>query len=401
MTYDCIIIGAGAAGLFCSASFKKPVRGLLLEKTKRPGTKLLMSGGGQCNITHDGSIKDFVKCYGKNGGKIRSCLYRYSNEHLLHFLHEGGVRTITREDGKIFPASMDAHEIRDLLLTKSRENGFTIQYESPVCRIQKKDDGLWQVFTSEKSYLCKNLVIASGGCSYPSTGSDGSLFPVLRNLGIEITPLRPGLSPVNVKNYPYGEISGISFDEVHLSVWRSEKKTAEAVGGLLFTHSNLSGPLILNSSKEIRPGDTIKLNYLYPETKSAVAEKISGSLKNSKTSLQNLLPKELGLPKSFLQVILKETGDRQKEIAARLTADSFLVDSVSGYNKAMVTTGGITLSEINPKSMELKRFAGLYAIGEVLDVDGFTGGYNLQFAYSSANAASSNMTDAQKPLSRD
>lgn len=389
MTYDCIIIGAGAAGLFCSAAFEKPLRGLILEKTKRPGTKLLISGGGQCNVTHDGSIKDFVKCYGKNGGKIRSCLYRYNNEHLIKFLHGGGIDTITREDGKVFPASMDAHDILNLLLAKSGSNGFDIQYQRPVCRIEKNDDGLWQVITAEETYLCRNLVIASGGCSYPSTGSDGSLFPVLRkNLGIEITPLRPGLSPVNVKNYPYGEISGISFDEVHLSVWRSEKKTAEAVGGLLFTHSNLSGPLILNSSKEIRPGDTIKLNYLYPETKSAVAEKISDSLKNSKTSLPNLLSKELGLPKSFLQIILKETGNRQKEIAGRLTADAFSVDSVAGYNKAMITTGGIALSEINLKSMELKRFAGLYAIGEVLDVDGFTGGYNLQFAYASACAAS-------------
>ncbi len=396
MTYDCIIIGAGAAGLFCSASFQRPVRGLILEKTKQPGTKLLMSGGGQCNITHDGSIKDFVECYGKNGGKIRSCLYKYNNEHLRKFLHDGGIDTITREDGKVFLASMDARDIRDFLLAKSRENGFVIQYESPVCRIQRNDDGLWQGFTTNENYLCRSLVIASGGCSYPTTGSDGNLFPVLRSLGIEITPLRPALAPVNVRNYPYGELSGISFENVHLSVWRSERKAAEAVGDLLFTHSNLSGPLILNSSKEIRQGDIIKLNYLYPETKSAVAEKISNCSKNRKASLSNLLSKELDLPKSFLQVILKETGERQKEVAARLTADSFLVDSVAGYNKAMVTTGGIALSEINPKTMELKRFAGFYAVGEVLDVDGCTGGYNLQFAYSSANAASRNVTDVQE-----
>lgn len=398
MTYDCIIIGAGAAGLYCGAAFERPLRGLILEKTRRPGTKLLMSGGGMCNVTHDGSIKDFVPCYGKNGSKIRSCLYKYNNAHLIKFLHDGSVKTTTRDDGKVFPASMDAGDILKLLLDKSRRNGFDIEYESPVTEIRKNADDLWQVSTAEKTYLCRNLVVASGGCSYPSTGSDGSLFPILRkSLGIEITPLRPALSPVNVQDYPYGEVSGISFDHAGLSVWRNERKIFEAAGSLLFTHSNLSGPLILNSSKEIREGDTIKLNYLYPETKSAVMEKLNAILKNNKTSLQNLLSREWNLPKSFLQIVLNETGNRQKEIAARLTDDSFIVERVSGYNKAMVTTGGITLSEVNPKTMELKRFTGLYAIGEVLDIDGFTGGYNLQFAYSSACVASCSITDRLIP----
>lgn len=394
MTYDCIIIGAGASGLFCSATFAKTVHGLILEKTKHPGTKLLMSGGGQCNVTHDGSIKDFVGCYGKNGSKIRSCLYKYNNQHLREFLHDGGVDTIAREDGKVFPKSMAASDILKLLLSKSQKNGFAIQYESPVSHIKKTAEGLWQVTAAEKTYLCTHLVIATGGCSYPTTGSDGSLFPILRkSLGIEIAPLHPALSPVNVADYPYREISGISFRNVCLSVWRNEKKMAEASGDLLFTHDNLSGPLILNLSKEIRQGDTIKLNYLYPEDKNIVIEKISAALKNSRGSLPKLLSKKLLLPKSFLQLVADRSGNRTKEIAANLTGDTFLVASVAGYNKAMVTSGGISLTEINSKRMELKRYPGLYAIGEVLDIDGFTGGYNLQFAYSSARAASSSITE--------
>ena len=168
---------------------------------------------------------------------------------------------------------------------------------------------------------------------------------------------------------------------------------AEASGDLLFTHDNLSGPLMLNLSKEIRQGDTIKLNYLYPEDKNTVIEKISAALKNSRGSLPKLLSKELLLPKSFLQLVADRSGNRTKEIAANLTGDTFLVASVAGYNKAMVTSGGISLTEINSKRMELKRYPGLYAIGEVLDIDGFTGGYNLQFAYSSARAASSSITE--------
>lgn len=393
MLYDCIIIGAGAAGLYCSAAFDRPVKGLILEKTQRPGTKLLMSGGGQCNVTHGGSIKDFIPCYGKNGGKIRSCLYKYNNQQLVEFLEKGGVETITREDGKVFPKSMNARDILNLLLAKSQRNGFSIQYERPVTSINRTAEGLWQVAAAEENYLCRNLVIATGGCSYPTTGSDGSIFPVLvRDLEIDITPLRPALTPIKVDAYPYGELSGISFTGVHLSIWRKDKKISEATGDLLFTHENFSGPLILNISKDITKGDKIMLNYLYPCDKTIALERINNAVNTSNLSLQNILSKELHLPKSFLQIVTRETGTKLKSIASRLTADTFIVGNVEGYHKAMITNGGISLAEIDPKTMVLKKYPHLYAIGEVLDIDGWTGGYNLQFAYSSARTASSNIT---------
>lgn len=393
MIYDCIIIGAGAAGLYCSSSFQRPVKGLILEKTKRPGTKLLMSGGGQCNVTHGGSIKDFIGCYGNNGSKVRSCLYKYNNQQLMEFLHDGGVETITRDDGKVFPKSMDAHDILNLLLTKSRQNGFDFKYESPVETIRKTEAGLWQVTASGGVYLCRNLVIATGGCSYPTTGSDGAMFSVLqRELALEITELRPALAPVNVFDYPYKELAGLAFENVRLSVWRNDKKITEGSGDLLFTHENFSGPLFLNFSKDITINDKIMLNYLYPCDKIIAMERISNAVQNSKMNLQNILSKEMHLPKSFLQIVVNETGNRLKAIASKLTADTFIVNSVEGYHKAMVTSGGISLKEVSPKTMELKRYPHLYAIGEVLDIDGWTGGYNLQFAYSSARAASSNIT---------
>ena len=393
MTYDCIIIGAGAAGLYCGAAFEKPLCGLILEKTKRPGTKLLISGGGQCNVTHDGSIKDFVAAYGKNGSKVRSCLYKYNNQDLMKFLRDGGVETVIREDGKVFPKTMEARDILNLLLSKTRANGFAIRYESPVCRIQRRADGLWQVFTNNEAYLCRNLVAASGGCSYPSTGSDGSMFTVLqRDLNLEITELRPALTPVNVLGYPYRELAGLAFEEVHLSLWRNDRKITEGVGSLLFTHENFSGPLFLNISKDITKDDKIVLNYLYPCDKIIALERINHAVQNSKMNLPNTLSKETHLPKSFLQAIVNETGNKLKATASKLTADTFIVKNVEGYHKAMVTCGGISLKEINPKTMEMKRYPHLYAIGEVLDIDGWTGGYNLQFAYSSARAASSDIT---------
>lgn len=391
MVYDCIIAGAGASGLFCSAVFPAGINGLILEKTKRPGTKLLMSGAGQCNITHGGSIKDFISMYGKNGSKIRSCLYKYNNLHLQDFLRENGVATWEREDGKIFPKSMQAKDILDMLMQKSRKNGFSIRYESPVTALSQCN-GIWQVDTAEESFQCKNLVIATGGYSYPTTGSDGSMFRILQHgLNLAVTELRPALTPINVADYPYRDLSGIAFEQAELSLWRGGKLHARKTGPLLFTHENLSGPLILNFSKDITKNDRIMLNYLYPCEKSEVLEKINHVMKNSSKQLDNLLAKTLNLPKNFIKTIIADTGEKPKAIAKRLTEDTFTVTSPGGFSKAMATAGGIALSEINCKTMECSRYPGLFIIGESLDIDGATGGYNLQFAYSSACAAASEM----------
>ena len=161
---------SGASGLFCAASMPRPVNGLILEKTGRPGTKLLMSGSGHCNVTHSGSIKDFLKCYGENGTKIRKCLYSHNNRELISFLESMGVKTVVREDGKVFPASMSAKDILEALLDASRKNGFTIEYERPASHM-KKIPGGWSVRAGNSTFTGKCLIIASGGCSYPSTGS--------------------------------------------------------------------------------------------------------------------------------------------------------------------------------------------------------------------------------------
>ncbi len=393
MIYDCIIVGAGASGLFCSAAFPTEINGLILEKTKKPGTKLLMSGAGQCNITHSGSIKNFISMYGKNGSKIRSCLYKYNNLHLQDFLCKNDVPTWEREDGKIFPKSMRAKDIRDMLLRKGRENGFSILYNSSVTSIVQHNS-LWQVCTNADSYLCKNLVIAAGGCSFPQTGSDGSIFKVLTENQkedqprLDLAPLRPALTPVNVASYPYSNLSGISFKNAGLSIWRNGKLCTRGNGPLLFTHENFSGPLILNFSKVITKNDKIVLNYLYPSEKTEILDKINYVMQNRNKQLIHLLANELKLPKSFLKEVIAVTCEKPKAIAEKLTADTFTVTSPGGYQKAMVTAGGIALSEINCKTMECSRYPGLFIIGEVLDIDGATGGYNLQFAYSSACAAS-------------
>lgn len=385
--YDCIIIGAGAAGLYCSATFSHKINGLMLEKTNHPGAKLLMSGNGQCNITHNGSIKDFIPHYGKNGSKIRSCLYKYNNIVLIDFLKENGIPLFFRDDGKIFPKSMKAKDVLNMLLAKTEKNGFKIQYNQQVTGIEQ-DGSNWKVITNHKQYICKNLVFATGGFSYPSTGSDGSIFPVLKkSLGVKLTDFHPALTPVSVLNYPYTELSGISFKKVNLTLWRDRKKIKENNDDLLFTHKNFSGPVVLNMSKYMRKDDIIKFNYLYPLSQQDVVKKIIDATSGSHSDWKNVLPKSLKLPQNFIQEILDDVGNKPKAIATRITEDTFTITKVADFKTAMATSGGINLSEVNLKTMELKKFPHIYTIGEMLDIDGHTGGYNLQFAFSSAITA--------------
>lgn len=403
MIYDCIIIGAGAAGLFCAASMEKKINGLILEKTPRAGTKLLMSGSGQCNITHAGSIKDFITRYGENGRKIRTCLYKYSNLQLTDFLENNGIRTKTRDDGKIFPASMDAREILDMLLRLSHENGFGIKYDSPVNHISMlstgtpggiADSDIWQIKTDRDHFLTKKVVIASGGCSYPATGSDGSLFRVLReDLGLDITKLRPALSPVLVEDYPYEQLSGISFDPAGITIMRDGEVISKNSDALLLTHRDMSGPAILNISKYVLPADRLIIDYIYPATYEQVVSDLKQDLSGPGRDAASLIAARYRLPKRFCQLLVSRYGASPKKLAHALTGECFTVKDVAGFGKAMVTSGGIDMKEIKTSTMELKKHPGIYSIGEVCDIDGETGGYNLQFAYSSARAAAADISD--------
>lgn len=391
MYYDCIIVGAGAAGLFCGAVFPHKMNGLILEKTKRIGTKLLMSGNGQCNITHDGSIKDFISCYGKNGGKIRSCLYQYHNGHLRTFLKENGIETFVREDGKVFPKSMDAKEIRDMLYQKAITNGFHFQVDSAVTAISKTAHG-WCVSTTHSDYLAKKLVLATGGCSYPSSGSDGSIFEILkRDLDMEIIQPKPALSPIKVRDYPYTDLSGITFPNASVMLTDQGKRLAVHTGGLLLTHRDFSGPAVMNISKYGIIDGNIELNYVYPLSYEDALSVLQKAMNKNRESTDKILASAFNLPRRFTKLMVQRTGHSPKALAKVLTSDSFVITSIGSFKQSMATAGGISLSEINTKTFELKKHPGLYAVGEVLDIDGITGGYNLQFAYASACATANKL----------
>ncbi|MDD4200430.1 MAG: aminoacetone oxidase family FAD-binding enzyme, partial [Eubacteriales bacterium] len=317
-----------------------------------------------------------------------------------NFLEEGGIKLTEREDGKIFPVSMRASEILNLLLQRAHWNGYELRCNMEVTGISY---GSREYDNTSKGQLIKialkdgsclateRLVVATGGASYPSTGSDGSFFDVLeRDLGLTISQLKPALAPIYVQDYPFSDISGVSLEEVEV---KSGKHMAR--GPLLFTHKCLSGPVILHISQYIKAGSILHFNYL-PERKipDVIRQLLEEQPGNNK-GIANYLAQTFGLPKALTEKMFSDPGKKfsgisrkELETLAKLMMDmQFSVSGTGGWNQAMVTAGGVSLSEINLKEMSLLKYPEIKVIGEALDVNGETGGYNLQFAYSSALAA--------------
>ena len=388
----CIIVGAGAAGLFFAAADDGGADGLklILEKTSRPGQKLLISGSGACNITHGGSIKDFIPHYSAKGKSIRTCLYRHSNQDLMQFMETAGVPLTERQDGKVFPASMRASDVLSALKAKAAQNGYVIRCGSEVTGVACGDP-LTVTLADGTVLRTEKLVIATGGASYPATGSDGSFMEILRrDLGIEVTPLKPALTPVYVQQYPYSHLAGISFDDVEATCGGHTLR-----GPMLLTHRGFSGPVILHLSQFVSHGMQLTINYLPGRNKEEVYRKISADRNGNSKGIANYLAREFSLPKAFAETLCKRPAQKLSEIdhkeieyiAHLMTEHTHTVSGTGGFREAMVTAGGVALHEVNMKTMSLIKYPNIHVIGEALDINGDTGGYNLQFAYSSARAA--------------
>lgn len=436
--YEGIIIGAGAAGLFCAAHMTdRNKRVIVLEGSNRPGLKLLVSGSGQCNFTHGGNMEDYLDKYGKNGRKIRKILNTYTNQDVIDFFEKAGLMTWEREDGKVFPASKKSRDVLDILLKKIKNNNIEIRCGAKVTDIfeisQKvlEDEGIsgqpeqpksstmnnqngaekpvWKVKLASGEILeAHNLVVATGGITYPKTGSDGTMFNLIENLrNIEITKPIPALVPIFVEGYPFKEISGVSISGCVINKEQEQVKKKDRVESyrddLLFTHKNLSGPAVLNYSRYLGNGDKFTIDFLPEGFRSGEHLPYKGCKKN----VLNLLGEETSLPKAFLEIVIREAvrmenrqleqvlaekaaslpGNLVKTVESLLRRWEFTVSGKGGLDVAMVTAGGVMVNQISPSTMESKKHPGLHFAGEILDVDGNTGGYNIQFAFSSSYIA--------------
>ena len=398
--YDVIIIGGGPAGLFAAIMCaNKKQRIALIEKNKSCGRKLLMAGAGKCNITQAGDIHHFLTCYGANAKFLKHALLSFQNEELLNFFRKRGLEFITTEKGKVFPKSLKSQDVLNVLLEECRRRSIEIHYESAVESLVKEED-LFHLQTAKGTFESSVVVVATGGLSYPHTGSTGDGLVWAKTLGHKIVPTKPALTPLKIKNYELSDMSGTSFEELSYTLWRGGKKIGAYQGDFLLTHTGVSGPGIINNSRYMQSGDVIKCNFVGAESIDEFRSQLTKKLNNGGKTLVKSMVRELNLTKRFADKLLELCGidenlkcaelnkvTRQK-LLTTLTEYEMEVKELGGYHVAMVTTGGVSLKDIKQKTMESKKISNLYFIGEVLDIDGDTGGYNIQAAMSMAYIAS-------------
>ena len=401
--YALIVIGGGPAGLFCALRAAGDGRKiLLLEKNPSVGRKLLLSGSGQCNITHDGDILSFLSHYGDNGRFIKPALLNFQNRDLVAFFSVRGLPVVTESGGKIFPGSRKAGSILDILVKECSAKKVEIRCGDPVLDISTREGG-FLIRTGRETFSAEHAAVATGGITYPLTGSTGDGLSFAKSLGHRIKDVGPALTAVAIQNYSFATLSGISFTDVIISLIRAGRKVRQHTGDLLFTHSGLSGPGILDFSRYIRPGDTLRVSFLpgvdHPQAKEILIARINAA---GNRQIRKILA-AFGLPDRFVRKLLDLAGIKQDQTGAHLSREArsaildlligypFIVSRLAGIHEAMVTRGGVALDEINPKTMESRLFPGLFFVGEVLDIDGDSGGYNLQAAFSTAALAAKRM----------
>jgi len=394
--YDVVVIGAGPAGLFCAIhAVCSKNRVLLLEKNSDPGKKLLLSGSGQCNITHDGEIRDFLARYGNHGKFLKPALFAFTNADLIAFFNERGLSMVTEKDGKVFPKTRKSDDVLATLLVECRERGVILHCGEAVTGISRAPDG-FEITTKARDYCSPILVIATGGASYPGSGSTGDGYRFASSLGQPVTEIGPALTPLIIRNFPFASLSGISFQQMHFSVWRSKKKIADYTGDVLFTHLGVSGPGILDASREIRRDDEIRLSFVGILTREEFAADIRRRVQESRDWQIGTILAAYPIPERLNRKLLALSGipedlkgnhfsaEQRSQLITNCTEFPITVAAPGGFSVAMVTRGGVALENVDPKTMESTIVPNLYFAGEVLDIDGDTGGYNLQAAFSTA-----------------
>ena len=393
------IIGAGPAGLFCAIYAAGPgQRVVVFEKNAEPGRKLLLAGSGQCNLTHAGEITDFVTRYGSHGRFLKPALMGCTNQALIRFFTDRGLAMVTDENGKVFPATRSSADVLRLLLDECGKRGVVIRCGEQVTGIAKGNTG-FMITTERGTQSATNLIITTGGASYPKTGSTGDGYHLASSLGQPVTEIAPALAPLLVRPFPFAGLAGISFEGTRFTVWRDGKKVGDHTGDVLFTHLGLSGPGILDASRAIRPGDLVRLSFVGTMRREEFAADLAKrAAENTGWQVSTILakypiPERLNRKLLQLSRIPEElkgsqfSGEMRAALVTNCTEFPFTVERLGDFAVAMATRGGVALEQVNPKTMESKLVPGLFFAGEVLDIDGDTGGYNLQAAFSTGYCA--------------
>ena len=375
--FDTIVIGGGPAGMMAaiSSSFYGQ-KTLLLEKNKKLGKKLAGTGGGRCNVTNNGNLDDLMAGIPGNGRFLYSVFSQFDNYDIINFFTENGVKLKVEDHGRVFPATDKSRTIIEALEQKMKELGATIKTQTEVVSVKKNED-CFIIKSSKCMWSCDRLIVTTGGKSYPSTGSTGFGYEIARHFKHTITELEAAESPL-LTDFPHKDLQGISLQDVTLSY---DKHVI--THDLLFTHFGLSGPAALRLSSFVKGGETIYLDLLPQMSKQDLADFLEENREKSlKNALKASLPERLAefLVQGFPEKV-KQLTDRERNQLIRSIKD--LKISVTGkmsLAKSFVTKGGVSLKEINPKTLESKLVPGLHFAGEVLDINAHTGGFNITVA---------------------
>lgn len=397
--WDVIVIGAGPAGIM--AAYSAASRGLsvlILEKNEKIGKKLFLSGKGRCNITNNSDISEFFDKVVHNPKFLMSAFYSFPNTELLSLLNKFGLATKAERGGRVFPVSDKSSDVLKTLDKMLDSVRVSRKFENNVAQIEKKADEFIITTTEHAYYQCKSLVLATGGVSYPSTGSTGEGMKFAETLGHTVVPLYPALIGLEDSIRFCQKMQGLALKNICFKLFQNQKKIYEEQGELLFTHFGISGPVVLSASCYIDSKKQPLNLYAELDLKPALDQKKldarilrefdDNKNKQLKNVMSTLLPSKMIHP--FLQKVgIKGekdvhliTKEEREHLVLNLKAFPLGIAGPRPIEEAIITSGGINVKEINPSTMESKKIKGLYLVGEMLDVHALTGGYNLQIAFS-------------------
>jgi len=406
--FDVAVIGGGPSGMMASGKAGEAgAKVLLIEKNKTPGKKLLLTGKGRCNFTRaEFNERLFVEDFGKGGKFLLSALFNFGAEDVIGFFEKHKLKTKIERGKRVFPATDQAEDVLNVLIRYLEENKVQVMGGTRVVDLEREGNRIKRLVTSKGDILAKNFIICTGGKSYPLTGSAGDGYDFARKLGHKIITPEPALVPIKIKEKWAGDLQGLSLKNVQINVFQNGKKQDDRFGEMLFAHFGLSGPIILDISKKV--GELLKLGEVtisldlkpaleYPLLDQRIQKDFKKyNNKIFKNSLKELLPQKLipviiklsGInPEKTVNVITKEERKKLVDLLKNLKMQAL---GLLGFDQAIVTSGGVDLKEIDPKTMKSKLIDNLFFAGEIINLHGPTGGYNLQLCWSTGCLAGKN-----------
>ncbi len=400
-----VVVGAGPAGLIAAGyAAKECERVIILEKNDRAGKKLAITGKGRCNITNICDTEDMIRQYPQNAKFLYSALYSFTNTNIINLLEKYNVKTKVERGGRVFPVSDKAQDVvRALKKFALADNVTLLRREAKQLLV--RDGKCTGVKTDKGNINCDRVILATGGMSYPLTGSTGDGYRMAAEAGHTIIEPKPSLVPIVTEEKWVRDVMGLSLKNIEIRAYSGKKCVFSDFGEMLFTHFGISGPVVLSMSAHLRDADKKKYTAEIDLKPALDNEKLTRRIirdfeKYNRKQLINGLDDLL--PKALIPVIIKSSGLDEKKQISQITKEErerlvytlkhlqLTVKSFRPIEEAIVTSGGIKVSEINPSTMESRLIGGLFFAGEIIDVDGYTGGYNLQAAYSTGYLAGVN-----------